>query len=467
MAIHLLKPGFVDKVTVPGMYSDGGGLYLQVRGKGGSAKSWIFRYDGTRFRKSRSEYIGLGPVHTVTLKEARERAQQCRLQIHDGIDPKDARERNRLAMQAEAAKQVSFAVCAEDYIAFKRKTRSLGTARNAAYAVRLYLNPKLATIPVSEIETDQVYEAIKPIWERVPVTGNFVRAHLEGILDRAKAKGYRSGDNPASMKKGSPLSLLLPAVSEVHITIHRPSLHYRDIGKFMAYELRAYKSPNLAHGISVRRELLEFLILTAVRTDEARHMQWREIDWENRLWTCPWQRTKTGKKTKKAHIVPLSEPALAVLRRLQTKQRELGLEFDNVFAHLPPNTQWLVNLRRRAGVQELAGNVINEHALRQFLHESLGRRGLSVHGFRTSFSSWANELGFAHRDIETALDHVVSRTGPEEGAERISQVARIYNRDTERLEPRRKLLEAWGDHCNQIEPPAADVIPLKRKAADV
>jgi integrase len=465
MASHILKPGFVAKVTDPGMYSDGGGLYLQVRGKGGSAKSWIFRYDGTRFKKKRSEYIGLGPVHTRTLKEARERADQCRRQLLGGIDPKDAR-RAEEAKDAEAAKRTSFASCAEDYVVYKRKTWSIRTAKYAADLVRLYLNPKLADIPVSAIGVAEVYEVIKPVWERVPVTGSFVRAHLEAILDRAKAKGHRSGDNPASMKKGSPLSQLLPPLSEVHTTRHRPALHYRDIGQFMA-ELRAYKRPNLAHGISIRGTLLEFVILTAVRTDEARLMQWREIDWEKRLWTCPWQRTKTGKKTKEDHTVPLSQPALEILRRLRTIYDELGVKSDNVFVHLPPITQWLVDLRRRAGVAELAGQIVNVHALRHFLHGTLGRKDLSVHGFRTTFGSWATEMGYAHHDIEMALDHVVPRSSADENAERITRVSRIYIRLAERLDQRRKLMDAWADHCGQVEPPAANVTRLKRKSADV
>jgi hypothetical protein len=121
MAIHRLKPAFVDKVERAGVYADGGGLYLQV-GEGGGAKSWVFRYSRARFGKLGEAHMGLGPLHTISLADARELARQCRQQLLRGIDPIEARKSERLAKQLEAAKNLTFAECAKDYLAFMSRT---------------------------------------------------------------------------------------------------------------------------------------------------------------------------------------------------------------------------------------------------------------------------------------------------------------------------------------------------------
>jgi hypothetical protein len=151
MTIHRLKAAFIDKVVRPGMYADGGGLYLQV-GQGGGAKPWIFRYSRTRFGRPGETNMGLGPTHTIGLHDARELARSCRLQMLQGIDPLDARKSDRLGKQLEAAKQVTFAFCAEDYCAHKLKTWAPTTARAAARQIRMYLYPKLEKLPIQSID---------------------------------------------------------------------------------------------------------------------------------------------------------------------------------------------------------------------------------------------------------------------------------------------------------------------------
>jgi integrase len=234
----------------------------------------------------------------------------------------------------------------------------------------------------------------------------------------------------------------------------------------MAEELRAYNASNLAGNISVPAALLEFIILTATRTQEPRLMEWSEIYWDEKMWLCPWQRIKPRLRDRIEvdQQVPLSPPAIANLQRLRAKHDELGVEAiqrklglpPRVFVHMPTKIKWLAELRQRAGAKQLAGKVYDDHSVRTFLHDSLGRQDLSVHGFRTAFSSWAQNRGYKHVTIEMALTHVVGNV-----------VARIYTRDDDQLIERRTLLEDWANYCGQAEPQAANVTRLKRKSTNV
>src|SRR5262249_55097539 len=183
MAIHKLTARFVATVTEKGMYLDGGGLYLQV-GDGGKAKSWIFRYhvDGRGDRQ-----MGLGPLNTIGLAEARDRAAQCRVQRLDGIDPIEARKLATLAQKQQAAKQVDFHTCAKEWVE-RNSGWDPSTRRGVENHLRLHLDPVLGKLAVSAINVDLVEAAIKPIWEKVPVSAQKAREHLESILTWATAK---------------------------------------------------------------------------------------------------------------------------------------------------------------------------------------------------------------------------------------------------------------------------------------
>ena len=447
MAIHRLKANFIDKVTRAGLYADGGGLYLQV-GDGGGAKSWIFRYSRTRFGRTGGATMGLGPAHTISADAAREVARECRLQILQGIDPLEARKADRTAKQLEATKNVTFEFCAEDYIAHKLTTWAPGTARRSKQVIRDYLLPKLGKLPIAAIDHLHAEDVIKPIWEKKTVTAVFARMHLEIILDRAKAKGLRTGDNPASLK--GPLGVLLHPVAEIRIVKPHASLPYQEIGAFMA-TLRAYKPARKHHTFSAANEVLKFTILTAVRVGQAREMHWNEVDWESRLWTCPWQRTKRGKKTKRNHLVPLSEPALAVLKRMKDQQKADGVQSDFVFLHPKPHNQYRLELRLRKGGANLSGRVVTNTGINKFLADAIGRKDITIYGFRSSFSAWANDLNRPREVIEMVLDHVIG-----------NQIERIYARDSERLEQRRKLMDEWAEYCGRTEPLAGDVIPFRQ-----
>src|SRR5262245_27935967 len=185
-------------------------------------------------------------------------------------------------------------------------------------------------------------------------------------------------------------------------------------------------------------------------------MCWSEIDWDSQVWTCPWQRIKTGKKTKKDHLVPLSDQAMAVLKEIEAMQKEDGIEIGPtglVFVHPVPSDEKQFNKRIARGGRHMAGRPLGNLAAANFLKRGMGRPDITVHGFRATFSAWANDKGFQREVIEMALGHVVG-----------NQVERIYARGAQRSEPRRLLMEAWADFCDRTEPVGGDNVVQMRSA---
>jgi integrase len=460
IGIHRLQARFVETVKTPGMYPDGGGLYFQVGSA--EAKSWLFRFFSPVHRKERQ--MGLGPYHTIGLVEARERARLARVMVKDGIDPIDARKAKRLDQQLQAAKDVTFHTCAEEW----KKRNESGwvptTAKKYNGILKNHLEPKLGKLPTSAINVDLCEAVIKPIWETKQKTGRMAQEILKGILDWGTAKEYRTGDNPASLK--GPLGVRLKPYT--HTPTNLSGLPYQQIGAFLA-QLRAYRGertvewhvdgataashPWKAAGISDRtwyrraklRPIassrpvpslaLEFIILTGVRVDQAVNARWAEIDWNEKLWTC-W-RHKTVKKTKTPLEIPLSSAAIAILKTMRELQRTKQINSDYVFAS---NSR---NLRH-------PGKQISTDAPRLFLRGFRPDLRIHIHGFRTTFSTWAHESGFPHDDIELALGHTVG-----------NKISRDYNK-AKRLEPRRQLMEAWAKYCARIEPLPAEVVPFRQ-----
>jgi Arm DNA-binding domain len=182
----------VAKITKPGMYSDGGGLYLQVNALGG--KSWIFMFKiGARERE-----MGLGPVHTIGLADARQKAADCRRQRLDGIDPIEARRAERDKAKLEAAKSMTFKACAAAYIAaHKAGWRNAKHSGQWESTLKTYVYPEFGSLPVQAVDVWLVIKVIEPIWSAKTETASRVRGHIESILDWAAARGYRQGENPA------------------------------------------------------------------------------------------------------------------------------------------------------------------------------------------------------------------------------------------------------------------------------
>jgi integrase len=482
------------------MYSDGGGLYLQV-GEGGSAKSWIFRYSRSRFGKAGDAHMGLGPTHTISLDQARKLAQVLRQQLLNGIDPLAARKADQMAKRLEAGKHVTFAECAADYIAHKSRTwKGVNTARQAKRAVNKHLNPAFKDLPIAEMNHLQLHKVLEPIWTTKPPWASMVQIHLKGIFDRAKARGFRTGDNPAALD--GPLGTLLHDIRDIHTVQHHDSLPYQEVGALMARlrtppekstaytlaeaaeatgmdrssiqraiydgKLNAEKKKGLEFGspwfvepeelfklyprknapavrpaMPLSSHILQFVILTAVRFGQVQRLRWDEIDLQNKLWTCPWQRTKNGRKTKRPHLIPLSDPAIAILDRMREEQKTSGVPSEFVFAHGRTFTG-------AGGAGSREGKTVSDAAVRAHLRRHCDRPDVTIHGFRATFSSWANDNNFPRDCIEMALDHLIG-----------NQVERIYARDAQRLDQRRRLMESWAEYCGRAEPLPGDVIPFR------
>jgi integrase len=380
-----------------GYYGDGGGLFLQVSPNG--AKSWVFRFkEAGKLRE-----MGLGPVHTIGLAEAREKARECRRLRLDGLDPIEVRKATRTKVKLDAAKAMTFKACAERYIAaHKAGWRNPKHAAQWPSTLATYAYPAFGALPVQTVDVGLVMKAIEPIWTVKPETAGRVRGRIESVLDWATARGYRQGENPARWR--GHLENLLPKKSKVRRVEHHAALPYGETAAFIA-ELRQQE------GVAARA--LEFAILTAARTGEVIGAEWDEIDLAERLWTVSADRMKAGKE----HRVPLSDAALAILEEMQ-KVRQVGdFVFPGGKSRRPLSNMALTMTLRR-----------------------MGRGELTVHGFRSSFRDWAAErTGFPAEVAEMALAHTVS-----------DKVEAAYRRG-DLFQKRRQMMDAWARHCAAVK----------------
>lgn len=324
----------VKNQTTPGLYADGGGLYLQVTEAG--AKTWIYRF----MLAGRRRDMGLGAIHTVSLKDAREEALRCRQLVRDGIDPIENRKAARLVARAQAVKAVTFKECAEAYI--KAHEASWQNAKHAAQwasTLGTYVYPVFGSLSVAAVDTGLVMKVLEPIWATKTETASRVRGRVESVLDWATVRKYREGENPARWR--GHLDHLLPARSKVQKSGHHAALPYDQISTFMM-QLRQQ------HGSAARA--LEFAILTAARTGEVIGAKWEEIDLEKRLWTIPGDRMKAGKE----HRVPLSDSALAVLEAM-AKLRQGGVVFPGAQGDRPLSNMALLMVLRRMKRDDFRG----------------------------------------------------------------------------------------------------------------
>ena len=385
-------------VKRPGRYHDGHGLILVVVNPNNA--SWQLRYQ----RNGRERWLGLGPLHTVTLKDARERARAARLQLLDGIDPIDARRAER----AKATQVVTFKAAAEAYNALhEQKWRNAKHRKQFLASLACYAYPVLGDMTVSTIDTAAVLRVVEPIWLSKTETANRVRGRIESVLDWATVRGHRSGDNPARWK--GHLAGVLPAPGAVARRKHYPALPWAQIAAFMA-ELRTRE------GVAARA--LEFTILTAGRTGEVVGARWSELDLETRTWVIPAARMKSRRE----HRVPLSPRAIELLSGLY---REDG------------NSHVFIGERTRAGL----GNMAMPDVLQQ-----MKQSDVTVHGFRSTFRDWAAEAT-AHPNhvVEQALAHTISNA-----------VEAAYRRG-DLFEKRHHLMNDWAQFCGH--PSAGAVVP--------
>jgi integrase len=397
----------VETRKAPGLIADGGGLYLQIAPTG--ARTWIYRYQIVGRRRD----MGLGSAAVFSLAEARDRARAARRMVADGIDPIDARRAAVAAKRVDAAKTMTFAECAERYIAAHRAGwKNPKHAAQWPSTLATYVYPALASLPVHAVDTALVTRVIDPIWATKPETASRVRGRIEAVLDWATARGYRKGENPARWR--GHLDNLLPARSKVRRVKHHAALPYAEVGAFMA-ELRQQE------GVAARA--LEFAILTAARTGEVIGARRDEINMVERLWAIPGERMKAGKE----HRVPLSAAALAIIETMSAIRSG-----DFVF----PGGQ--------------LGRPLSNMALLMALRR-MARDNLTAHGFRSTFRDWAAErTNFPSEVAEMALAHVVG-----------DKVEAAYRRG-DLFQKRRQLAEAWAKFC-ESPPPKDDVVPIRRR----
>jgi integrase len=407
-----LSAKFTEKNDLkPGLYGDGGGLYLQVSDF--KTKAWVFRF----MIAGRARKMGLGDFELVSLKEARRKRDAAYGLVVDGIDPIEERAARKAEQAVEKAKTLTFKECAEKYIAaHKAGWKSPKHGGQWAATLETYAYPIIGKLPVASIDVALVLKVIEPIWSTKTETASRVRGRIESILSWAKARGYRQGENPATWR--GHLDQLLPARSQVAPVEHHAALPYSDLPAFMA-KLRAKE------GVSARA--LEFTILTIARTGDTIGAKWKEVDAAEKLWTVPAARVK-GKKgaRKRDHVVPLSKQALAVLK---------GLPTDGEFVF--------------AGGKEGAG--LSNAAMSELL-KGMGYDPdvATVHGFRSTFKDWASEqTAYPNELSEMAMAHTVS-----------DKVEAAYRRGDMR-EKRRRLMQDWADYCASDGSSSAEVVPIR------
>ena len=384
----------------PGKYGDGLGLWLRVRKDG--TKSWVLRY----MLAGRSREMGLGPIHTISLAQARVAATKCREQLLGGFDPIDERQRERTA----ALGRMTFKECAEQFLKAHESSWSNPKHRKQwSSTLEIYAFPRLGDLPVNAIGTSEVMRALEPIWREKTETASRLRGRIERVLDWAKVREYGDGDNPARWR--GHLDQLLPAPSKIAPVKHHPALPYRDVPVFMEA---------LREQVGIAARALEFAILTAARSGEVRGIKWDEVDRET--WIVPAERMKANKE----HRVPLPERALAIMEEMR-KHGETGFVFES---------------------QMRAGKPLSDMSLLAVL-KRMGRDDLTVHGFRSTFRDWVAEQTAYPREVaEQALAHTIS-----------NQVEAAYLR-SDLFDKRQGLMSDWAAYCEH--PPAKGaVVPIR------
>jgi integrase len=367
----------------PGKYSDGGNLYLIVSPTG--ARKWVLRF--TWHGKARE--MGLGSPASDSLADAREKAAHARRMVARGIDPIAERKRTGgVPTFGEMADQVHESLS--------------GGFRNAKHATQWKWSlatyaASLRDKPVDAISVNDVLQVLKPIWQTKAETASRVRGRIEKILDAAKAKGFRQGENPARWR--GHLDHLLAKQSKI-TRGHHAAMDYQDVAAFIG---------RLRERDGLVALALEFCILTAARSNEVLKARWSEVDLEKGIWTLPPIRMKAGRE----HRVALSKRATAILRRL-AEIRTGDFVFPGRHKDRP--------------LSERAMHL----ALRRMKFDTV-----TVHGFRSSFRDWAgNETHYPRDLIETALAHV------------IADKTELAYRRGDALQKRRTLMEAWAAYCD-------------------
>lgn len=371
---------------------DGGGLWLVTKGAG---RYWILDY---RLAGRRREF-GLGPLHTVGLAEARQKAEAARALVRRGIDPIANRQVEAIEAAQTAASVMKFGDYADSYIdAAVKAGRWRGKKTEAGWRNTMTNHASLIREKaVTDIGVTEVLSVLNPIWGIKQETAEKLRERIERVLDAAKVEGLRAGENPARWKGN--LEHVLHKPNALDRTTHHPAMPWKDAPSFM-------KALRKVDTIAARA--LEFTILTAARSGEVRYAAWGEVDLKKKIWTVPARGMKGGKE----HRKPLTDRAIEILIEMQDKR---------------------INDLMFPGVK--AGKPLSENTLNKALSEN-GGSAFTVHGFRSSFRDWVTEATGHDGDLaEMALAHKVG-----------DAVERAYAR-SDAFAKRRTLMSDWESHC--------------------
>lgn len=383
----------------PRLHADGAnGLYLQIMPR--DTRSFIFRYT----IKGRTRAMGLGSISSTTLSDARKRARELRVQTEQGIDPLAERNVQRANAQRTLTQRITFKRCAELYIQTHRPGwKSDKHAQQWENTLAQYAYPVIGQMSVAEIGVEEIKKVLVPIWSRINETASRLRARIEKVFGWATVQGHRSGENPARWTGF--LSEIFAKRSLIHEVRHHGALPYVDSPAFIA-EIRGKGT--------LAALLLEFIMLTVVRTTEARAATWDEIDFDAKIWTIPGPRMKG----KKPHRVPLSEPVVTLLLKLKGLRDTSPPERRSNFVFPSPfkPSQCLSNMAALA-----------------FVNKSMKREDITPHGMRSTFRDWAAECTDFPREVaEAALAHTLQ-----------NKVEAAYQRG-DFLIKRRALMDAWA-----------------------
>jgi len=384
-----LQPLDVKREEKPGKYADGDGLYLIVAGP--TSKNWSYRY----WFKGKERWHGLGSLRDVSLKQARLLRDAARLQVRAGVDlvqeKRAAREEKKAAEAVETAK--TFEECAQAYIDEQWDGWSKKHRAQWPSSLKRYAYSTIGHLTVTEIKPSHIHDLLKPIWVEKRETANRVRGRIETIIAKNIDVDDKDFRNPAELTKQ--LREKLPRRPK-RVVRHHPALPYAGVAQFMT---------KLSGAAGVAAEMLRFVILSACRTNEAIEARWSEIDRPLSAWRIPGERMKMDQE----HVVPLSDPALAVLDRMRD-----GSQSDLIF----PNPE---------------GGTFSENAMLALL-DRLGYGHVTVHGFRSTFATWAEECtDYPDGVREAALAHKYK-----------SETTAAYQRG-QKLEKRRALMNDWAD----------------------
>ncbi|WP_282064862.1 tyrosine-type recombinase/integrase [Aliiroseovarius marinus] len=388
------------------LYAVGGvpGLHLQLTPNDG--RSWLLRAKVGATRRD----IGLGGYPAVTLAQAREKAREARDKISQGIDPIEERKAAKAALTAAQRRGLTFADATDKYLAAKLDAfKNVKHRQQWHNTLETYAKPELGKMLVQDIVVQDVLRVLEPIWTDKTETASRLRGRIEAVLSWATVAGHRTGDNPA--RWAGNLKELLPAPSKVAKEVHQPALQIDDAPRWFAALRRR-------EGFGARA--LEFLVLTALRSQEIRGARWDEVDFDKALWIIPAVRMKMDRE----HRVPLSGEALALLQALPRLEGN-PLVFPAARGGQMSDMTLSAAMKRMHEADVAAGGA-------GFVDRESKRRAVP-HGLRSTFRDWVSERTSYPGDMaEVAIAH------------KINNAVEASYRRMDMVEKRRKMMSDWA-----------------------